>query len=113
MKSDIMYIECKEGGLSNPGKICRVTYSKTGKTILYKGLKLKSLKGTGFKANYFNEETGFQYWVSKPKKDGTDSLYPQKVSIDPDVCDEYWIEVRKSPENIDKLWFKSHGKYKK
>lgn len=111
MKSEIMYIECKAGGLSSNGKICRVTFSKTGKTIKYRGLRLKSLKGHGYKSNYYNEETGFEYWVSRPRKDGQDSLYPQKISIDPDVCDEYWENIRKLPKNKDKLWFKSEGKH--
>ena len=107
-----MYIECKENGLSNPGKICRVTFSKTGKTIIHEGLRLKSLKG-GYKANYYNENTGFHYWVSRPKKDGTDSLYPQKVSIEPIIAKEYWSDIRNQPENKDKLWYKSPGKYKR
>ena len=110
MKTEIMYIECKDAGLSNPGRIVRVSFSKSGKTIKYRGLKLQSLKGAGYKANYYNTETGLRYWVSRPHKDGRDSLYPQKVSIDPDVCDEYWLNIREEPENIDLLWFKSPGK---
>ncbi len=108
-----MYIECKEHGLSNPGRICRVRYSKSGRTIYYRGLQLKSLKGGGYKANYYNEKTGIHYWVSNPKKDGCDSLYPEKISVDPDVSDEYWIEIRNQPENRDKLWYKSPGKYQR
>ena len=110
MKSEIMYIECKASGLSNPGRIVRVRFSKSGKTIKYRGLKLQSLKGTGYKANFFNTETGLHYWVSKPHKDGRDSLYPQKVSIDADVSDEYWLNIRQKPEYADQLWFKSPGK---
>ena len=114
MKPSIMYIECKEGGLSNNGKIVRVTYSKTGKTIYYGGLKLESLKGKGFKANYIDKNTGLHYWVSKPKKNGTDCLYTgNKISIDPDVATEYWTEIRGKPENKNLLWFRSPGKYKR
>ncbi len=114
MKARIMYIECKEGGLSNNGKIRKVTFSKSGKSIHCGGLKLKSLKGRGFKANYFDETTGFEYWVSGPKKDGSDCLYSgHKISIDQDVAGEYWITIRNQPESKDKLWFKSPGKYSK
>ena len=34
MKSRIMYIECKSDGLTGPARIGRVTFSKTGRTLL-------------------------------------------------------------------------------
>ena len=109
-KAEIMYIECK-AGLTGPGKIRRVTYSKSGKTIYCGGLRLKSLKGYGYKSNYYDETTGFHYWVSRPRKDGMDTLYPEKVSIDEDVQEEYWCELRKQPQYLERKWFRSPGKY--
>jgi len=50
-----MYIESKAAGLVGPARIGRVTYSKTGKTLYHKGKAFQSLKGNGFKANYFDE----------------------------------------------------------
>jgi len=35
MKSRIMYIESKAGGLTGPARIGRVTFSKSGATIYY------------------------------------------------------------------------------
>ena len=58
MNSRIMYIEDKSGGLVGPARIGRVTFSKSGKTIYYRGRSFQSLNGTGFKANYFAVDTG-------------------------------------------------------
>ena len=98
MKPRIMYIECKSDGLSGPARIGRVTFSQTGKTIYYRGRKFQSLDGRGFKANYFDIETGEQYWISGCKGDGTDHLYGGSTHIDEDVRDEYWLTVRKMPQ---------------
>lgn len=98
-KTRIMYIECKAGGLTGPARIGRVTYSKTLATIYYRGKEFKSLKGAGFKANYYDVETGERYWISGPRKDGRDALYPTNIpaEIDDDVRDEYWGRIRNKP----------------
>ena len=57
-KTRIMYIENKSVSLNGPAKIGRVTFSKTGKSISYGGRTYRSLKGSRFKANYFDIETG-------------------------------------------------------
>jgi hypothetical protein len=96
----IMYIECKGDGLHGSARIGRVTFSRTGATLHYGGKSFQSLKGSGFKANYFDIETGEQYWISGPRKDGTDRLYKSDfpVEIDEDVREEYWTEIRNNPE---------------
>jgi hypothetical protein len=43
--SRIMYIESKEASLSGPARIGRVTFSKTGRTIYYRGKAFHSLGG--------------------------------------------------------------------
>ena len=58
-----MYIECKGGGLVGDARIGRVTFSKGSKSIYYNGKTFKSLKGSGFKANYYDEETGEECWA--------------------------------------------------
>jgi hypothetical protein len=99
-RTRIMYIERKAGNLVGPARIGRVVYSKTGATIYYQGKEFRSLKGSGFKANYYDVETGDEYWISGPRKDGLDSLYATNVAaeIDPDVSDEYWAAIRKRPD---------------
>ena len=100
MKSRIMYIESKAGGLSGPARIGRVTFSKTGKTLYYQGRTFQSLKGRGFKSNFYDVATGEEYWISGPRKDGADRLYGGRdlVEIDPDVRREYWRDIRCLPE---------------
>lgn len=92
-----MYIEDKSGALTGPCRIGRVTFSKTGATIRYKGRTFQSLKGDGFKANYFDVENGDQFWISGPRRDGTDGLYgriTQPDDVDEDIAVEYWRDIR-------------------
>jgi hypothetical protein len=98
-RSRIMYIEYKGGGLVGPARIGRVTYSKTGSTLYYDGKAFQSLKGSGFKANYFDVATGEHYWISGPRKDGADALYTTKVAteIDEEAREEYWCSIRNKP----------------
>ena len=96
----IMYIEDKSDQLVGPARIGRVTFSKSGKSLHYKGKTFQSLKGNGFKANYFDVESGDHYWISGPKKNGEDGLYgPKPTPIDEDVREEYWTHIREKPEN--------------
>jgi len=95
----VTYIERKAGNLTGPARVGRVTYSKTGATIYYQGKEFRSLKGAGFKANYYEVKTGDEYWISGPRQDGNDALYATNVAteIDSDVNDEYWTQIRKRP----------------
>jgi hypothetical protein len=96
-KTRIMYIEEKSSSLNGLARIGRVTFSKTGKSINYRGRTFQSLKGSGYKANYFDVETGERFWISGPRKDGKDRLYAESsapIDIDPDVAEEYWREIR-------------------
>jgi hypothetical protein len=100
--SRIMYIENKSGGLAGgEAHIGRVTFSKSRSSIYYRGRAFRSLKGRGFKANFADVETGDEYWISGPKKNGADRLYGERcgVEIDEDVREEYWIEIRNLPES--------------
>jgi hypothetical protein len=95
----IMYIERKAGGLDGTARIGRVRFSKTGQTLYYGGQTFQSLKGAGFKSNYYCLETGEDYWISGPKRRGGDRLYGSlPVEIDGDVRAEYWRDIRRQPE---------------
>ena len=76
-KARIMYIECKAGNLTGPARIGRVLYSKIGATIYYRGKEFRSLKGAGFKANYYDVETGDEYWISGRARMGTTRSMPR------------------------------------
>ncbi|MBZ5525597.1 MAG: 1-deoxy-D-xylulose-5-phosphate synthase [Acidobacteriia bacterium] len=110
-KTRIMYIECKGDGISGPARIGRVSYTKSGKSLYYRERLFQSLSGGGFKANYFDAESGEHYWISGCKKDGTDRLCPGTVSIDEDVREEYWTEIRQTPEKKNRRSFRCAGKY--
>jgi hypothetical protein len=99
MSSRIMYIESKAGGLAGSARIGRVVFSKSGATLYYAGKSFQSLKGSGFKSNYFEIDSGGPYWISGPRKDGKDSLYPTNVlpEVDADVHEEYWSIIRGLP----------------
>jgi len=96
-----MYIENKSAeGLNGRGRIGRVSFSKTGKTLYYGGRSFQSLKGS-YKSNYRDVATGEEYWISGPKKAGGDRLYNQPgVEIDEDVRQEYWLTIRKQPHRV-------------
>ena len=100
-KTRIMYVERKAGNLTGAARIGRVTYSKTLATIYYRGKEFRSLKGAGFKANYYDAGTGEEYWISGPRRDGCDALYVTNTptEIDDDVREEYWAEIRRLPNN--------------
>ena len=98
-----MYLEDKSNGLSGPGRIGRVGFSKSGKSVYYGGRTFRTLAGSGFKSNYFDVETGAEFWISGCKKRGGDRLYGGTIEIDNDVREEYWIKIRGLPQNKDQL----------
>ena len=103
-KTRIMYIERKAESLNGPARIGRVIFSKTGRTVEYSGQKFQKAPN-GYKWNHFDVQTGDHYWISGPRKDGKDRLYPQSsqpVEIDEDVREEYWIKIRGLPEQISR-----------
>jgi hypothetical protein len=83
----------------------------TGKTPYYGGRKFQSLRGQGFKANYFDIETGEEYWISGCKRDGTDRLYGGTTHVDEDVRAEYWRTIRRMPECQELAVTKNRAKY--
>jgi len=94
-------MEDKSQGLNGPARIGLVTFSRSGRSIYYAGRTFQSLGGQGFKANYFDEETGAHFWISGPRKDGADRLHPGSggpVEIDADIADAYWRDIRGRPK---------------
>lgn len=97
MRTRIMYIEDKSGGLTGPCRIGLVRFPKTGSTLYYGDRAFKSLTGAGFKANYFDQVTGASFWISGPRRDGADGLYgriTQPEDVDVDVAEAYWRDIR-------------------
>jgi hypothetical protein len=111
-KTRIMYVEYKGFESVGDARIGRVTFSKTGQTIYYNDKTLAKSKKAIY-GNYVDVETGENYWVSGCKKDGMDPLFANKVEIDDDVREEYWIEIRNQPEMLKEKSVKFTPKYSK
>jgi hypothetical protein len=101
----IMYIENKSGGLDGAGRIGWVEFSKSRRSYHYAGRLLK--RCVGYKYNCVDTETGEEFWVSGPKRDGTDKLYGGIVEIDDDARVEYWTSVRKMPQCLHLASYRS------
>lgn len=88
----LMYVENKQGDIDgHVARIGWVTFSKTGRSIYYRGRTLKRMKGGGVSGNYYCEETGHEYWVSGIKVRGSNAHYAEftKIHIDQDAEQEY------------------------
>ena len=89
----VMYVENKSGDIDGyDARIGWVTFSKSGRSIYYRGRTLKRSKGGNIMGNYYDEETHEEYWVSGVKKLGSNIHYAEPVSvvIDEDAKEEYF-----------------------
>lgn len=91
MQSKIMYIENKSKGHHRLAWIGFAEFSKSGQTVYFDGKALKKLKIGGISGNYFDIETGEEYWVSGVKKNGQNrhQFGRGKIMIDKKSIDEY------------------------
>ncbi|HWL34996.1 MAG TPA: hypothetical protein VNQ77_02265 [Frankiaceae bacterium] len=91
MKRRVMYIEHKGDEHDERGEawIGWVTFSKTGRTVYTRGLRLQRVRGVAC-GNAVDLDTGETYWISGPKKDGCDRLYGNApVEVEADAREEY------------------------
>ena len=87
----LRYIELKTGFNDNgPAWIGRVQVSRSGRTVYFNG---KAFKRTtrGASGNYYDIETGEEYWISGVKKSGQDRHWAGtgKITIEASAIDEY------------------------
>lgn len=120
-----MYIERKTG--ADEAFIGRVTFSKTGKTLYYRDKAFVSVGESQWAAGNYHgyDKAAFianqnlpleehqrlpydVYWISGPKKDGTDRHNSGRkpvvnrrpiINIDEDVRMEYWTVIREMPSH--------------
>ena len=86
----IKYIELKTGyNDDGPAWIGRVKESKSGRTIYFNDHAFQ--RYNGISGNYFDVETGEEYWISGIKKNGSDRHWAGhgKIIIDRKVVPEY------------------------
>lgn len=91
-KRRLMYVENKDGELDGAkARIGWVTFSKSGKSVYYRGRELQTSNGRGIRGNFFDVETREEYWVSGVKKRGSNAHWAEGVSItiDDDALAEY------------------------
>ncbi len=106
-----MWIEDKSGGLTGPARIGWVEVKNGGKKIVYGSQVFRSLRGQGFKANFYDVVTKDEYWISGCRRDGMDALYNTTVEVDDDALEEYWVRIRNSPDKIGTRSFRARGKH--
>lgn len=88
----VMYVENKQGLVDGVrARIGWVDFSKTGRTVRYRGLTLIAIGGRGVAGNFMDEATRDEYWVSGVKQRGSNTHpeAPVAVVIDEDARGEY------------------------
>ena len=86
----LMYVENKSGRIDGAdARIGWVTFSRTGRTVYYRGRELT--KGKGIRGNFFDAATKEEYWVSGVKQRGSNVHWAESASveIDADAAAEY------------------------
>lgn len=88
-----MYVENKDGLLDGvPARIGWVRFSKTGRTVYYRGRSLQAIGGRGISGNFIDVETREEFWVSGVKQRGS-NRHPAESGVaavvDEDAREEY------------------------
>ncbi|MDW3194998.1 MAG: hypothetical protein R8G66_21680 [Cytophagales bacterium] len=92
MQSRIMYIEHKtDQNDRGEAWIGLAEFSKSGQTVYFNGRAYKKLKSGGTAGNFYDIETGDEFWISGVKKNGQDRHWAGggKVKIERAIVDEY------------------------
>ena len=104
-KNTLVYVELKSGYADDgPAWIGYCGASKTGATLYFNGLALKSHKGQGIGANYWDVFSEDDYWVSGIKKNNQDRHWSAQgdILIDRSAIGDYLKETGRTslPKNI-------------
>jgi len=98
MRSEIKYIELKSGYAHNgPAWIGLVSFSKSGKTIYFNGKAFQKIGSDRMLGNFYDIESGEEYWISGVKKDQTDrhQFGTGHIQIEERVVDDYLALVNR------------------
>ena len=93
MKNRLMYVENKGGGLIDgaQARIGWVSFSKTGRSVYYRGRSLARIRG-GAAGNFIDLESGEEFWVSGVKARGSNTHPAEsriQVAVDEDAVSAY------------------------
>ncbi len=86
----LTYIEeCSGYNHDGPAWISNIEFSRTGSSAYFNGMSLK--KSAGVVGNFFDIETGDEYWISGVKKSSKDRHWAGtgKILIEFAAIDEY------------------------
>ncbi|GIF20567.1 hypothetical protein BJ973_001527 [Actinoplanes tereljensis] len=86
----VMFVQLKSGFGSDLGSawISRVGFSKSWQTAYWRGKTLR--RSQGFDANFYDVDTGEEYWLSGPHRDRADTRYSRvQAEVDDDVRQVY------------------------
>jgi hypothetical protein len=93
-----MFVQLKSGYNTDQGPswICWVDFNRSWKTARFHGRELR--RGQGVSANFYDVATNEEFWLSGPKRDGSDTRYgPRTTEVDDDARDAYWAFLRGAP----------------
>lgn len=99
MRTEIKYLELKSGFSDNGNAwIGLVSFSKSGKTIYFDGKAFQSLNGMGISGNYFELESGNEYWISGIKKNMSDrhQFGSGKILVEKRILSDYLQIIEKT-----------------
>ncbi len=88
----LMYVENKDGLIDGErARIGWVTFSKSGRSVRYRGRTLGAIGGRGVAGNFMDEESREEFWVSGVKVRGsnTHSCEGSRFVVDEDAAAEY------------------------
>lgn len=91
-RTQIKYIELKTGYHDDgPAWIGKVMLSKSGKMVYFNDHGFQ--KCIGIKGNYYDVETGEEYWISSVKKNGQDRHWAGKgkICVAKNALEEYLL----------------------
>ncbi|REG84087.1 hypothetical protein [Winogradskyella sediminis] len=92
MRTEIKYLELKSGFSGNgPAWIGLVSYSKSGKTVYFNGIAFQRIGSDRIQGNFYDIESGDEYWISGVKKDMTDrhKFGGGKIFVEKRILNEY------------------------
>ena len=99
MRTEIKYLELKSGFSDNgPAWIGLVSFSKSGKTIYFDGKAFQRIGSDRINGNFYDIESGDEYWISGVKKDMTDrhKFGGGKIFVEKRILNDYLSIIGKS-----------------
>lgn len=92
MPERIMFVQLKSGHDvdAGPAWIGWVRFTRTWRTAYFHGRTLRRVTGTAganSDSNFFDTETGEEFWISGPKRDQTDTRYRHHAPVVEDEAD--------------------------